>query len=124
MEFVEQCSHLLSSSNVGCVVKEKRLQLSDEILLEFHYKRSFAFTRLRYFAMGQKFEFRFHLDIAVRCYYRVCYRGVARIFQRGGGGGSQTGTPPGDRRLYMVYTAALPRVSGGSVVLSRHEGPY
>ena len=43
------------------------------------------------------------------------YRGVARIFQRGG---SQTGTPSGDRRLYMVYTAALPRVSEGSVVLS------
>ena len=38
-------------------------------------------------------------------------------------GGSQTGTPSGDRRLYMVYTAALPRVSAGSVVLSRHEGP-
>ena len=39
-------------------------------------------------------------------------------------GGSQTGTPSGDRRLYMVYTGALPRVSAGSVVLSRHEGPY
>ena len=26
-------------------------------------------------------------------------------------------------RLYMVYTAALPHVSAGSVVLSRHEGP-
>ena len=39
-------------------------------------------------------------------------------------GGSQTGTPSGYRRLYMVYTAALPRVSAGSVVLSRHEGPY
>ena len=39
-------------------------------------------------------------------------------------GCSQTGTPSGDRRLYMVYTAALPRVSAGSVVLSRHEGPY
>ena len=39
-------------------------------------------------------------------------------------GGSQTGTPSGDRRLYMVYTAALPRVSAGSVVLLRHEGPY
>ena len=68
--------------------------------------------------------------MAVRCYYHVCYRGVARIFQRGGGGGgggggeSQTGTPSGDRRLYMAYTTALPRVSAGSVVLSRHEGPY
>ena len=31
-------------------------------------------------------------------------------------GGSQTGTPLGNRRLYMVYTAALPRVSVGSVV--------
>ena len=39
-------------------------------------------------------------------------------------GGSQTGTPSGDRRLYMVYTAALPGVSAGSVVSSRHEGPY
>ena len=43
-------------------------------------------------------------------------------------GGSQDvskgGSPSGDRRLYMVYTAALPRVSAGSVVLSRHEGPY
>ena len=39
-------------------------------------------------------------------------------------GGSQTGTPSGDRRLYMVYTVALPRVSAGSVVLSLHEGPY
>ena len=39
-------------------------------------------------------------------------------------GGSQTGTPSGDRRLYMVYTTALPRVSAGSDVSSRHEGPY
>ena len=39
-------------------------------------------------------------------------------------GGSQTGTPSGDCRLYMVYTAALPHVSAGSVVLSRHEAPY
>ena len=47
-------------------------------------------------------------------------RGVARIFQ----GGVTAGTTSGDRRLYMVYTAALPRVSAGSVVLSRHEGSY
>ena len=39
-------------------------------------------------------------------------------------GGSQTGTPSGDRRLYMVYTAALHRVSAGPVVLSQHEVPY
>ena len=51
-------------------------------------------------------------------------RGVARIFQRGGHRDYSAGTPSGDRRLYMVYTAALPRVSAGSVVLSRHEGPY
>ena len=38
--------------------------------------------------------------------------------------GSQTGTPSGDRRLYMVYGTALPRVSAGSVVSSRREGPY
>ena len=31
-------------------------------------------------------------------------------------GRSQTGTPSGDCRLYMVYTAALPRVSAGSVI--------
>ena len=37
---------------------------------------------------------------------------------------SKGGSPSGDRRLYMVYTAALPCVSAGSVVLSRHEGPY
>ena len=48
------------------------------------------------------------------------FRGGARIFQSGEGGGATAGTPSGDRRLYMVYTAALPRVSAGSVVLSRH----
>ena len=37
---------------------------------------------------------------------------------------SKGGSPSGDRQLYMVYTAALPRVSAGSIVLSRHEGPY
>ena len=37
---------------------------------------------------------------------------------------SKGGSPSGDRRVYMVYTAALPRVSVGSVILSRHEGPY
>ena len=31
-------------------------------------------------------------------------------------GRSQIGTPSGDCRLYMVYTAALPRVSAGSVI--------
>ena len=49
------------------------------------------------------------------------YQGRSQDFSKGG---SQTGTPSGDRRLYMVYTAALPRVSAGSIVLSRHEGPY
>ena len=65
------------------------------------------------------------------CFYEFlvrkgCSRGVARIFQKGEGGGWSS--PSGDRRLYvrlyMVYTAALPRESAGSVVLSRHEGPY
>ena len=50
-------------------------------------------------------------------------RGMARIFQKGVGGGT-AGTPSGDRRLYMAYTAALPRVSAGLVVLSGHECPY
>ena len=60
------------------------------------------------------------------CFYEFLFRkGCSRIFQKGEGGGWSS--PPGDRRLYvrlyMVYTAALPRVSAGSVVLSRHEGP-
>ena len=51
--------------------------------------------------------------------------GRSQDFSNGwGGGGVAAGTPYGDRRLYIVYTAALPRVSAGSVVLSRHEGPY
>ena len=41
-------------------------------------------------------------------------QGRSQDFSKGGG------SPSGDRRLYMVYTAALPRVSAGSVVLSRH----
>ena len=36
-------------------------------------------------------------------------------------GGSQDFSKGGSQRL---YTAALPRVSAGSVILSRHEGPY
>ena len=50
----------------------------------------------------------------------VSYRGIARNFI----GGITEATPSGDHRLYMVYTAALPHVSVGSVVLSRHVGPY
>ena len=42
--------------------------------------------------------------------YQLLTRGVARIFQRGG------------HRGYSP--AALPRVSAGSVVLSRNQGPY
>ena len=45
-------------------------------------------------------------------------RGSKRLLTR-----SPSGVPAGDRRLYMVYTAAFPRVSAGSVVLSRHEEP-
>ena len=33
-------------------------------------------------------------------------------------GGSQTRTPSGDRRLYMVYTTAFPRVSGLSHIIT------
>ena len=54
----------------------------------------------------------------------ACHEDQGRSQDFSKGGGSQTGTPSGDRRLYMVYTTALPRVSAGSVVLSRHEGPY
>ena len=57
------------------------------------------------------------------CYFivNVLDQGRSQDFSKGG---SQTGTPSGDRRLYMVYTAALPRVPAGLVVLSQHEGPY
>ena len=48
-------------------------------------------------------------------------QGLSQDFSKGG---SQTGTQSGDRRLYMVYTTALPRVSAGLVVSSQHEGPY
>ena len=51
-------------------------------------------------------------------------QGHSQDLSRGGHRDYSTGTPSGDRRLYMVYTAALPHVSAGSVVLSRHEGPY
>ena len=58
-------------------------------------------------------------------------RGVARIFQRGGHRGYSSDHHPGIADYIwslwapdMVYTAAFHRVSGGSVVLSRHEGPY
>ena len=57
-----------------------------------------------------------HLDIKVN----GILQGRNQDFSKGG---SQTGTPSGDRLLYMVYTAALPSVSAGSVVLSRYEGP-
>ena len=63
----------------------------------------------------------------------VYEQGRSQDFSKGGGGGGGGGggsqrllsrSPFGNRRLYMVYTAAFPRVSAGSVVLSRHEGPY
>ena len=38
-----------------------------------------------------------------------------------GGGGHHPGIAD---YIIMVYTAALSHVSGGSVVLLRHEGPY
>ena len=53
-------------------------------------------------------------------------QGRSEDFSKGGGGSRRllARSPSGDRRLYMVYTAAFPRVSAGSVALSRHEGPY
>ena len=53
-------------------------------------------------------------------------QGHSQDLSKGGGAHRDysTGIPSGDRRLYMVYTAALPHVSAGSVVLSWHEGPY
>ena len=51
-------------------------------------------------------------------------QGRSQDFSKGASQRLLTRSPSGDRRLYMVYIAALPRVSAGSVVLSRHEGPY
>lgn len=51
-------------------------------------------------------------------------QGRRRDFSKGDSQRLLNRSPSGDRRLYMVYTAALPRVSAGSVVLSRHEGSY
>ena len=51
-------------------------------------------------------------------------QGRSQDFSKGGSQRLLTRSPSGDRRLYMVYTAAFPRVSAGSVVLSRYEGPY
>ena len=38
----------------------------------------------------------------------LLFQGRRQDFSKGG---SQTGTPSGDRRLYMVYTAALPIIA-------------
>ena len=46
--------------------------------------------------------------------YCTSLQGCSQDFSRGG---VTAGTPSGDRRLYKVYTTALPRVSAGSVVL-------
>ena len=54
----------------------------------------------------------------------VEFQGRSQDFSKGGSQRLLTRSTSGDRQLYMVYTAALPRVSAGSVVLSRHEGPY
>ena len=51
-------------------------------------------------------------------------QGRSQGFSKGGSQRLLDRSPSGDRRLYMVYTAAFLRVSAGSVVLSRHEGPY
>ena len=50
-------------------------------------------------------------------------QGRSQDFSNGGSQRLLTRSPSGDCRLYMVYTAAFPRVSAGSVVLSRREGP-
>ena len=56
--------------------------------------------------------------------YDVGAQGRSQDFSKGGSQRLLTRSPSGDRGLYMVYTAAFPRASAGSVVLSRHEGPY
>ena len=61
LKLVEQFPHLFASCNVVRVVKEQLLQLGDKILLDFHHKCSLSFTRLRYFAIGQRFELLFYL---------------------------------------------------------------
>ena len=52
-------------------------------------------------------------------------QGHSQDFSKGGSQRLLSRSPSGDRRLYyMVYTAAFPRVSAGSVISSWHEGPY
>ena len=50
-------------------------------------------------------------------FFAVTAQGRSLDFSKGGSQRLLT-------RLYMVYNAALPRVSEDSVVLSQHEGPY
>ena len=56
--------------------------------------------------------------------YRAYTRGVARIFQRGGHRGYSPDHHPGITDYIWFIPLLSPRVSAGSVVLSRHEGPY
>ena len=51
-------------------------------------------------------------------------KGVARIFQRGGHRGYSPDHHPGITDYIWFIPLLSPRVSAGSVVLSRHEGPY
>ena len=62
VEFIEQSSHLFSSSNFRPVVMEKGPQLGDKIMFNFHLKPPFFITGLWYFAFGQLLQLQIHLQ--------------------------------------------------------------
>ena len=62
-------------------------------------------------SVSQNYYFVDQLSRTMYEFFYIIAQGRSQDFSKGG-------SPSGDRRLYMVYTAALPRVSAGSVVLS------
>ena len=52
------------------------------------------------------------------------YQGHSQDFSKGGVTEATHQITIRGLQTIMVYTAAFPRVSAGSVVLSQHEGPY
>ena len=67
----------------------------------------------------------FAATLSLKCIYKIeVLQGRSQDFSKGMSQRLLTRSSSGDRLLYMVYTAAFPRVSARSVVLLRHEGPY
>lgn len=62
VEFIEQSSHLFSSSNFRPVFMEKVPQLGDKIMFNFHLKPPFFITGLWNFAFGQLLQLQIYLQ--------------------------------------------------------------